>query len=347
MTPMQLLSNERIIHSLKTGLAVLFGFLITKSTHLPVDQWLIITIIVVMCAQINVGSMIQKSIMRFFGTLAGSLIGMLTMFFLGNSPLTHAVIITLATMYFSYLSTGQSRLSDAGTLGAATTVIILINPNPSLLLGLHRTIEILLGILIAALVSQFILPIHARTYLRRDQVDTFKKLRALYFENFLSKSKDKSANDHFVLDEQLIKSLITQRKLALDAAREPFAKKSFVVRRFSDLLACEREILRSVDFMHHAFTATAESQKIFSSEHVLHDFHERICAAFDAIADYIKSNRKKALIIDIPNVQPLRDVIHEDKLNLTEEDVTCTGAFLFCAEVLVSRMKELVELIKK
>lgn len=328
-------------------LAVIIGFIITKCTHLPADQWLIITILVVMCAQINVGSMIQKSIMRFIGTLSGSVIGMLTILLFGNAPSSHIIVITLATLYFSYLATGQSRLSDAGTLGAVTVVIILINPNPTLILGLHRTLEILLGIVIAALISQFVLPIHARTYLRRDQVETFKKLRNLYFENFLAKHKDPNSNDHFILDEQLIKSLIAQRKLAVDAAREPFGKKAFIVTRFANLLACEREILRAIDFMHHAFSQSTESKKIFSSELVLHTFHEKICLVFETIADHLKTNRKKELMVNIPDIQLLRDVISADRANMTEEDITHTSTFLFCAEVLVDRLRDLVEFIKK
>jgi uncharacterized membrane protein YccC len=343
--PVTLLKNERIIHSLKTALAVLLGFVIIKSTHLPADQWLLITIIVVMCAQINVGGMIQKSIMRFFATLAGSLIAILTLFIFGNNTSTNALVIALSVMYFSYLATGTSRFNDAGTLGAATTVIILVNIHPTLFLGLQRTLEILAGIVIAAIVSQFILPIHARTHLRRDQVDTLNKLRNLYFENFIAKHKDPQANHHFILDEQIIKSLIAQRKLAIDAAREPFAKQSFIVKRFSDLLSCEREILRAIDFMHHAYIASPKNIILFSSGSIMHLFHERICATLEALANSIDHPQKNALSIDIPSTLPLQTAIHNET-QLAEKEITDTRAFLFCAEVLLGQLQELVNLIK-
>src|SRR3989338_7149858 len=91
-------NTERFIHGLKTALACLMGFAITKSVHFPVDQWLIITIIVVMCAQLNVGSVIQKSYMRFLGTFTGSLLAALTLLFFGTNDLATAIIIGLSAL---------------------------------------------------------------------------------------------------------------------------------------------------------------------------------------------------------------------------------------------------------
>jgi uncharacterized membrane protein YccC len=160
---------ERVIHSFKTTLACLIGFAIIKSTHVPFDQWLIVTIIVVMCAQINVGSVFQKSYIRFFGTLAGSLIATIALLVFHDQPWAAAVAVGFSAMLFSFIATMDSPWNDAGTLGVATTAIILMGQNPTIYLASVRTLEISLGILIAALISQFVLPIHARSHLRRTQ----------------------------------------------------------------------------------------------------------------------------------------------------------------------------------
>lgn len=343
INPKTLIKNERVIHSIKTALAVFIGIIIIKTTHL--DQWLIITIVVVMCAQVNVGSMLQKSVMRLFGTITGSLIATFTLLLFGDHTVATPVVITLSVALFSYLATSQSRFSESGTLGAATTIIILINQDPTVLLGLRRTLEIILGIGIAAGISQFVLPMHARVFLRRDQIDTIKKLKALYAENFLTKYKDPAHNEHVIMDEQIIKLLITQRKLALDAAREPFAKKSLIVKRFSELLVAEREILRAMDFMHHAFQHSAATIKIFSSEQMLHDFHEKVVMTFDQIAEQLK-NHKKTITISLPTLQALRDTIKAHQ-NPAENDLTYINSFLFCTEILLEKLKELIHLIQK
>jgi len=340
------LNNERLLHGIKTAFAVLIGFIITRFTRLPGDQWLVITILVVMCAQINVGSMLDKSTMRFLATLIGSIAATLTLFLFGTNPIAVGFVICLFALMFSYLATGPSRYREAGTLGAATTAIILIGQNPTYHTGIQRFLEISAGIFIAAFVSQFVFPIHARTHLKRDQIITLKSLRDYYIDIFLTKNKNADDAEHHKIDEDIIKSLIIQRKIAIDATREPRAKKSFIVSQFNNLLFCEREILRSITFMHHAYEMSCESRKIFSSEHVLHDFHEKVCEALQSIATHVETNRKNFLDITIPSVTPLRDVILEDKQNFTEDDEKYTSAFLFCAEILVSRLNDMVSLVK-
>lgn len=338
-------NNERIIHSIKTALAVLIGYIITQLSPLPLNQWLIITIIVVMCAQMNVGSLLQKSIMRFFGTLTGSIFAAISIFLFGNNVIATGSVITLSVLYFSYLATGSSKFNEAGTLGAATAVIILLGQNPTLTTAYERTIEIVLGIVIATLISQFVLPIHARSHLRRNQISTFKQLHELYEEYFLQKKSFLQEDPH--KDELIVKSLIAQRKLALDATREPLAKNKPIVKHFSNMLYCEREILRSINFMHHAFLHSKEGIKIFSSELMLKDFHEKMAEAFKNICAALQSQQKTSNDIIIPTLQPIRNAIREDQANLTEDDAIYANAFLFCAEILVERMQDLVNLIKK
>src|ERR1700733_10961786 len=105
--------TDRIIHSVKTALACLIGFAITKALHFYVDQWLIVTIIVVMCAQISVGSMIKKSYMRFIGTLSGSLVALATLLFFAQNEMAFAIVITIAALFFSYIATGEKNYSEA------------------------------------------------------------------------------------------------------------------------------------------------------------------------------------------------------------------------------------------
>lgn len=341
------LDKARVVHSIKTAFACLIGYIVTKFTNLPVDQWLIITILVVMCAQVNVGSMLQKSYMRFLGTLLGSLVAALTLLLLGASN-EYAIgfILCLAAMFFSYMATSPGTTTESGTLGAVTTTIILISPHPTLMTAVERFSEISGGILIAALVSQFVLPIHARNLLQKKQAQTLRQLKAYYLATLLTDQNEQDIAKYHEIDVEITKSLITQRKLATEALREPFAHKSIVVTQFAKSLSCEREMLRAITFMHHAYRASPESKKIFSSMDVLHKFHDKICNAFDKIIFHFENKLDQALVIEIPTVDTIKNAITLEKNNLSADDIIYTNAYLFCSEVLVAQLHDLINCLR-
>lgn len=334
------LKDDRIIHSIKTAFAVLIGFAITKSVHFPVDQWLIITILVVMCAQMNVGSMLQKSYMRFLGTLLGSFMAGLTLILFGTNPIAIAITVSISTMLFSYIATSQKNYSDSGTLGAVTTTIILIGQNPTLLSAIERCIEISIGIVIAALVSQFILPIHARRNLLINQAQTIRKL-SVYYRAIVSadKSEENSANLQ-ILDEAIAKSLINQRKLAVEAARETL-RKSYQTEKFQQLLWYEKEILRSIAFISHAYGDSMDAKNVFSTVSIINDFNETMCMALETIADHL-SKKIPVMTITLPNPQYLSEAIHLATQKLNPTDAMHANGFLFCANILIARMEKLI-----
>jgi uncharacterized membrane protein YccC len=336
-----LLHHDRFVHSFKTALAVLIGFVITKSTHLPVDQWLIITILVVMCAQVNVGSMIQKSYMRFLGTLIGSVIALLTLALLGHSTLAVGFSIMLSTILFSYIATSQQSYNEAGTLGVVTVVIILINKDPTLLTAVGRFLEISAGIFIAAFISQFILPIHARYYLRNNQAKTLLQLRSYYLTTLLSKHEPEN---YLSVDETVVKSLIAQRKLAIDAAREPLGK-SYNIKLFDQSLWCEREILRSITFMYHANQASPAIQTLFKSLPSIKEFHEKICQALEKIAEMLEKRLANNNIV-LPDLSALQTTIQTATQSMPHHDIVCADSFLFSAEVLLQRIEKLTAIIQ-
>lgn len=340
------LNKNRVIHGIKTALACLISFIVTKSTHLPVDQWLIITVLIVMCAQANVGSMIQKSYLRFLGTLSGSLLAVATLLIFGVNPIATATVITLSAIVFSYLATSQSNVSEAATLGAVTTTIILVGQNPTIMTALGRFLEISGGILIAALVSQFILPIRARDSLRRKQTQTLRQLRAYYLATLLTDQNTHQQNTYHEIDEEIIKSLMAQRKLATDASREPYAQKNLLVIHFSKILWCEREIQRAITFMHHVYKVSPESKVIFSGMNVLQEFHDKICNVFEKLAVKIATKSPDTIIVDIPSVQAIKNAIQANMSHLTSDDITYTHAFVFCAEILIARLCDISELIR-
>lgn len=340
----QYVDIERFIHGLKTALACLIGFVITETVHFHFDQWLIVTIIVVMCAQMNVGSVIQKSYMRFLGTLFGSIIAAVTLLIFGSELVPVALVIIISAFFFSYIATSEKSYNDAGTLGAVTIVIILVGNNPTLITAFERFVEISIGILIAAIISQFILPIHARRHLQESQANTIRQLRAFYLATFFTDQSREDIENYQQLDESIVKSLMTQRKLASDAGREPFGT-AFNLKRFKQLLNCEKEILRSVTFMHYAYRASPDTKKLFSNMNLLREFHDTLYQALGKIADCIDTKKAKRIIVKLPDINPLKEAIENGIKKFAIDDIVYANGYLFCAEILISQIQQLAALV--
>jgi uncharacterized membrane protein YccC len=335
------LATERLVHAFKTGLACLIGFGVASILPFHANQWLIITILVVMCAQMNVGSVVNKSIMRFLGTFIGSLLAGLTLLAFGVNPIGIVVIVALSSMGFSYIATDEKNYSDAGTLGAVTVTVILLGVAPSYLNALQRFVEISLGILIATLVSQFVLPIRARDHLRRMQSKTVAQLGEYYQVTFVANPNEMVIQE---LDEAIVKSLSAQRALAKQASREPFG--AYDPLHFNNLLACEKEIFRSIVCMHYAGDMLPPGKNIFIEMPAIREFHNAICAAFGKISHGIEENKFTETLISIPTIYPLKETIHQLRQTMDADDIIYLDGFLFCAEILLVQLTEMVLLLK-
>ena len=342
-----LLSNfivtERLIHSLKTAIAVVFAYLLARLIGAPADQWIVISVVVVMCGQIYVGSMMQKSYLRLLGTLMGCLCAALPIYFLPNSYLATLATIAFVSFVFSYLATSYENLSQMGTLGAVTTIIILFSHPPSLTFAASRFLEISAGIVIAAVVSQFIFPIHARTHLRRSQASTMGQLRDYYVAAVINRFTTGTDADRSDLDEKIIASLLKQRQLAKESAPELIGKR-FDPQHFARALFCEREVLRAINFMDLALSRVGGIQSIYSAENPLTPFNTGVTDALEVLSRMFRTNQLNNAHIHLPDIKPVTKALHQ------HPDFTSTGqriyldGFVFAAEVLVNNLRELAML---
>src|SRR3990167_4305442 len=101
---------ERLIHSLKTAIACIIGLILTKLIQFPSDLWIVVSILVVMCAQMYVGSALYKAYLRFLGTTLGCLFAVTAILIGENSYVAIVSTIAISSFIFSYLATGQENL---------------------------------------------------------------------------------------------------------------------------------------------------------------------------------------------------------------------------------------------
>jgi uncharacterized membrane protein YccC len=331
------IDTERLIHSFKTALACLLGFAITKALHsyLFFDQWLIVTILVVMCAQLSVGSLVFKSSVRFIGTCIGSLLTALTLITFSDDPFMYALVIAFAGMIASYIATGPQSYSDAATLGAVTTAIILINPNPTLSLTAERFLEITIGIIVATLVSHFVLPIHARTHLKRNQAQALKLFSDYYSQATLNPAANKEKMTE--LDEAIVQSLMTQRKLAKEAKRELLGSR-FEPDRFQKIMDCEKSILRSIDFLNRMYSEL-NLYSLLDKNLEWQTFNKTLAALFKKIAERVEEKQTGPFTLAIPSVSQLEDALANELA--TQENAKNIKGLFFCLEHLTHEIRDL------
>jgi uncharacterized membrane protein YgaE (UPF0421/DUF939 family) len=329
----KIINIEYLIHSFKTLIACCIGILLTYIISFPSDQWVVITILVVMCSQLYVGSVLQKSYLRFIGTLVGCLFAIFALLTMGDNRLAVAATVGISGFIFSFISAGRENLSYACTLGAVTTAIIMLGQKPTILFASERFLEITVGLLIATLVSQFILPIHARTHLRRAQIDTLEKMRSYYISSLTKPGSHVDKLNYFALDEEIVKTLSKQRQLAMDSRRERLGV-AFNQERFLQKIYCEKEILRAITFMHIAYKKIVQSAPDFANSPSLIHFNQAILNAFDSIVKALAAEKQKVSIV-IPHINELVTDCHKDLY---------TDGFIYCAELLSNNLVQLATL---
>jgi uncharacterized membrane protein YccC len=334
---------ERLIHSTKSSIACIIGILLTYWIGYPASQWVVISIVVVMCAQIYVGSVKQKAFLRFLGTLIGCLFAAITLALVGENKLAMIATIAISTFIFSYLAISMENFGYAATLGAATTAIILLGQNPTLSFALQRFLEISFGVLIAALVSQFILPIHASSHLRRSQAKTLEQLRNYYLATLMPSESSSPTEDHDVLNENIVRSLAKQRQLAKESASEPLGT-NFDPQHFVQSLNCERDILRSITFMHTALSHIKKIDKIFNKQPGSHAFNETIIQSLNTLVKAIESNEEQESHIHTPSLYLLKEELQKNIESPSREELIYVDGFLFSAEVLTKSLARLARL---
>lgn len=337
-------NKEPLIHGIKTAIACIVGIFVSHLIGVQESgPWVVITIATVMCAQLYVGSVFKKAYLRLLGTLVGTFVCITVILLTNNNNVAILMAIALAGFCFSYFSLGDENLSFAGTLGLVTVIIILLSPHPSLSTALLRCFEIAVGILIAGLISQFVLPINARTHLRQAQAETLEQIRLYYLH--IEKHGQSEEEDYHTLDENIAKSILKQRQLAKESSKELFGEK-FNTEHFMNLLYAEREMLRAITFMHIALSHDKQLRLLFSKNMLIQAFNKRISELFSQLIQLMKTPARTEIKIRFPSLKNVKETLSSALAKATPDEHINYDGFIFSAEVLVQSLKNFAKLHK-
>lgn len=151
------------IHVIKYTFSLLIGIFFVKTFFSGRDYaiWIIITTCIIMGPDQILGFHIKKSLLRILGTLFGALIG-LVIFISSASEFTNLIFTIAMALTIAKLSTNYKQFNYAFNLSMITFIIVVYGSHPSIAIALFRVSFIISGILIALLVSKFIIPIDSK-----------------------------------------------------------------------------------------------------------------------------------------------------------------------------------------
>ena len=167
----------RIIHVVKICLALLIAHLINAFFPVPYFAWTSVTIVIIMLTLPQVGGALEKSIERIIGTISGACYG-LAILLLTSNPWLIAFLAMLGIAATAYRAT--SKMGYAYLVAGFTLIMVLDGGSQSFDEALWRTGTILLGCVIALLVSLFVLPLRARNEWRWQLAESLRRMGKIW-----------------------------------------------------------------------------------------------------------------------------------------------------------------------
>ena len=213
-TPMKRWEQRRLlIHAGKTALAAALCWWLAVAFGLSDGYWGAISAIIVL--QSNFGATISASRDRLAGTLLGAAFGFAFSLF-GSLPWNYILALLAAIVACGLLGMrSSSRLA-----GVTITIVMLVHTGSHWTLAMHRVIEVLIGIVVAILVSTLVLPDRARLRLRDGLAEEFLLLGS-FFDAVLEGFRGQPSPKLEDLRQQLFVCLRTNNQLMEAARNEP------------------------------------------------------------------------------------------------------------------------------
>jgi hypothetical protein len=198
---------------MSTGLRIAvgstLGYLLSIALDLQGSTWVVITVVMVLCTESRTGGIVRKSLQRFSGTVLGAAVAMALLALFPQQREWGLLCSLPALLAFGALSARPDQ-SYVGVMAAVTLVMVLLEPTSDLFFALKRVLQIVLGLGVVLIVSQLVLPDHARTRLRRSLAAVLEDLSEMARESGPSEA----------LEARIVSSLSEQRKLAPEARME-------------------------------------------------------------------------------------------------------------------------------
>ncbi|WP_233828993.1 FUSC family protein [Paraburkholderia sp. ZP32-5] len=248
--------HAKVLHSVRVGLAMIASILATSGIDIPHGIWSSVTLLVVIGGLQHHGNIRKKAADRAAGTLLGASIGLLLIVqqhFIGSLPLTY-VLMSIVAAICAWFAIGSAGY--IGLLTAITMCIVAGHGDNLIDTGLWRTLNVLIGIVIA-LAFSFAFPLHATYSWRYGIAANLRECAGIYARLLDGETiSEEEQVKHFL---QINKRLVQLRSLMPSVAKEidlPQAKLEEIQRLHRSVLS-SLELLATGPLMHADAAARA------------------------------------------------------------------------------------------
>ncbi|NML33000.1 FUSC family protein [Paraburkholderia sp. G-4-1-8] len=234
--------HAKVLHSLRVGLAMIVSILATTGIDIPHGIWSSVTLLVVIGGLQHHGNIRQKAAERAAGTLLGASIGLVLIMqqnLIGSLPLTYGLeaIIAAICAWFAIGSAGY-----VGLLTAITMCIVAGHGDNLIDVGLWRTLNVLIGIVIA-LAFSFVFPLHATYSWRYGLATNLRECADIYARLLDGETIDEEEQVKRFL--QINKRLVQLRALMPSVAKEIDVPQT----RLEEIQRLHRSVLSSLELL--------------------------------------------------------------------------------------------------
>ncbi|WP_144108408.1 FUSC family protein [Paraburkholderia sp. BCC1886] len=234
--------HAKVLHSLRVGLAMLVSILATTGIDIPHGIWSSVTLLVVIGGLQHHGNIRKKAAERAAGTLLGATIGLLLILqqnLIGSLPLTYVLMAIVASIcaWFAIGSAGY-----IGLLTAITMCIVAGHGDNLIDTGLWRTLNVLIGIVIA-LAFSFALPLHATYSWRYGLAANLRECARIY--TYLIEGETLGEEEQVKQFLRINRRLVQLRSLMPSVAKEIDVPQS----RLEEIQRLHRSVLSSLELL--------------------------------------------------------------------------------------------------
>jgi uncharacterized membrane protein YccC len=217
LDPYRRYRHARYIHAGRIVVGLLVSILLTTGIHLPHGEWASVTMLIVIGGLQHHGNIGKKSVERAYGTLIGAGLGLAVVAqesYLGMPLLTYAVM-SLICGFFAYHAIGKGGYT--ALLSAITLFIVAGHGDNPITDGLWRTVDILIGILLA-LAFSFALPLYAVYSWRYNLASGLRDCAKAY--DRVASGHSITADEHVKLTARLNATMLQLRSLMPSVSKE-------------------------------------------------------------------------------------------------------------------------------
>lgn len=217
LDPYRRYRHARLIHAARVMVGLLVSMLLTTGLNLPHGEWASVTMLIVIGGLQHHGNIGRKSVERAYGTLIGAGLGLLVVAqqaYLGMPLLTYS-IMALACGFFAYHAIGKGGY--IALLSAITLFIVAGHGSNPMTDGLWRTVDILIGIVLA-LAFSFALPLYAVYSWRYNLARGLRECATVYGRIISGQSVD--TDEHRKRMAKLTATMIQLRSLMPSVSKE-------------------------------------------------------------------------------------------------------------------------------